>query len=200
MIVARSLDEGISDRREPAMMVGKGSLSGIPESALRYGLAILSVGLALAVTLFLQHFRIEQVEFPIFLIAIAITVWYAGTGPAIFALVLASLAFNYYFTEPYYSFYVTRADIPYYAVFILFALLITWFAALRKRVERELIESRDQRRNRPHESGLGLLSNLSILNKLAERVGFEHYRLLITKQVADFSRRDWRGSRGSKHR
>src|SRR5262249_1319020 len=71
-------------------------------------------------------------------------VWYVGVGPAIVALALASLAFNYYFTEPRYTFYVTREDIPYYLVFILFALLITWFAAIRRRVEANLIESRDE--------------------------------------------------------
>jgi PAS domain S-box-containing protein len=143
MIVAQSLDKATSTRRE-LPTIGKSSLLGIPSSAVRYGLAILFIGLSLGLALLLQHFRFEQIEFPIFLIAIAITVWYVGTGPAILALVLASLAFNYYFTAPYYSFYVTRAEIPYYAIFVLFALLITWFATLRKRVERELIESRDE--------------------------------------------------------
>src|SRR5262249_232482 len=75
--------------------------------------------------------------------AITVTVWYAGVGPAIMALVLASLAFNYYFTEPRHTFYIDTSDIPYYAVFIVFALLITWFATVRRRVERSLLESLD---------------------------------------------------------
>ena len=57
---------------------------------------------------------------------------------------MASLAFNYYFTEPRYTFYVNRSDLPYYVVFILFALLITWFAVVRRRVEQNLRESRDE--------------------------------------------------------
>ena len=36
-----------------------------------------------------------------------------------------------------------RADIPYYLIFILFALLLTWFSAVRRRVEQQLLESRD---------------------------------------------------------
>ena len=75
--------------------------------------------------------------------AIALTVWYAGAKPAILALVLSTLAFDYYFTAPYYSFYLNWADAPYYAVFIVFALLITWFSAVRRRAERELLRSRD---------------------------------------------------------
>jgi len=110
---------------------------------LRYGLACVSVAIALGINLFLFNRKIEGVEFPIFLIAIALTVWYAGAIPAILALILSTLAFDYYFTQPYYSFYITRADVPYYVVFILFALLITWFSGLRRRAERELLRSRD---------------------------------------------------------
>jgi PAS domain S-box-containing protein len=110
----------------------------------RYGLAVSSVALALGIALFLSSHNMKNVEFPVFLIAITLTVWYAGVGPAIVALVSASLAFNYYFTEPRYTFYVNTSDIPYYGVFIIFALLITWFAAVRRRVERNLIESRDE--------------------------------------------------------
>jgi PAS domain S-box-containing protein len=111
---------------------------------LRYGLAVVSVAVALGINLFLFNRRIEGVEFPIFLMAITLTVWYAGTKPAILALILATLAFNYYFTRPYYSFFITRADAPYYVVFIVFASLITWFSAIRLRAERELRRSRDE--------------------------------------------------------
>ena len=126
------------------MALGKPFLSSIPSVVQRYGLAVLSVAIALGVSLFLASHNIEGVEFPVFLIAIALTVWLAGVAPAILALVLAALAFNYYFTEPRYSFYITRADVPYYVVFVLFALLIIWFAAQRRRTERTLVQSRDE--------------------------------------------------------
>jgi PAS domain S-box-containing protein len=122
----------------------KPSVPKIPLVVQRYSLAVSSVALALEMALFLSRHGIEDVEFPVFLIAITLSVWYAGVGPAIVALVSASLAFNYYFTEPRYTFNVDTADIPYYAVFVIFALLITWFAAVRRRVERNLIESRDE--------------------------------------------------------
>jgi len=118
--------------------------SSIRTTLLRYSLAVVSVAIALGINLFLFSRKIEGVEFPIFLIAIALTVWYAGTKPAILALILSTLAFDYYFTQPYYSFYITWADVPYYVMFILFALLITWFSGIRRRAERELLRSRDE--------------------------------------------------------
>ena len=102
------------------------------------------VAIALAAGLFMARFDFQGVEFPFFLIAIALIVWREGTGPAVFALILSSLVFNYFFTRPLYSFYVRPSEIPYYVVFILFALLITWFSSLRRRVERDLLESRDE--------------------------------------------------------
>jgi PAS domain S-box-containing protein len=116
-------------------------LAGSP--VLRYGLAATSFAVALGLALLEQRYGFRDLEVPLFLFAIAVTVWYAGIGPAIVTVLLSSLAFDYFFTEPRYSFYVTSSEIPYYAVFILFALLLTWFAAIRRRVERDLVQARD---------------------------------------------------------
>jgi PAS domain S-box-containing protein len=113
-------------------------------SILRYGLAAASVAIALGTALLLDRVNIRGVEFPLFLFAIALTVWYAGIGPAILAVVLSSLAFDYFFTEPRHTLYVGRVDLPYYTVFLLFALLLTWFSAVRRRVEQQLLQSRDE--------------------------------------------------------
>ena len=110
---------------------------------LRYGLAVGSVALGTLAAFLLDRYQFRGVEYPLFLFAIAITVWYAGVGPAILAVVLSSLSFNYFFTEPRFSLYVAPIDLPYYLLFILFALLLTWFSAVRRRVEQELLESRD---------------------------------------------------------
>ena len=99
---------------------------------------------ARATALLLERYGFRGVEFPLFLFAIALTVWYAGVGPAILAVVLSSLAFDYFFTEPRYSLYGRSSEIPYYVVFILFASLLAWFSAVRRRVERELLQSRDE--------------------------------------------------------
>jgi PAS domain S-box-containing protein len=110
---------------------------------LRYGLAGLSVSVALGASLLLERFHFRNVADPLFLLAIAIAVWYAGTGPAILAVVLSGMADTYFFIEPIYSIYITRDDVPHFVIFVLFASLLTGFAAVRRRVERDLVQARD---------------------------------------------------------
>ncbi len=109
-----------------------------------YGLAVVSVAIALGIGLLMQHYGLRGVEFPLFLFAIALAVWVAGNGPAILAVALSSLAFDYFFTEPLYSLSITSSELPYYFVFILFAILLAWFSSARRRVERELLQSREE--------------------------------------------------------
>ncbi|MCU1219615.1 MAG: domain S-box protein, partial [Candidatus Angelobacter sp.] len=111
--------------------------------ALRYGLGLFSVAAVLGVSLLLQHYHFIDVADPLFLIAIAVTVWYAGIGPAILAVVLSCIADTFFFIDPIYSFYITRDDFPHFAIFVLFASLLTGFAAVRRRVERDLVQARD---------------------------------------------------------
>jgi len=110
----------------------------------RYGLAVSAVAIALESALFLASHNFQGVEFPLFLFAMALVAWYQGTGPAILALLLSSVAFNYYFTVPVHTLYVTRSEIPYYVMFVLFASLVTWFSAVRRRVESQLLRARDE--------------------------------------------------------
>jgi signal transduction histidine kinase len=115
-----------------------------PSPVQRYGLAVVSVAAALGAALLLNRYDVREVEFPLFLFAIAVTAWYAGPAPALLTLVLSSLAFNYFYTEPLHSFYVVRTDVPYLVVFILFASLLAWFGTVRRRVEQQLLQSNDQ--------------------------------------------------------
>jgi PAS domain S-box-containing protein len=110
---------------------------------LGYGVAVLSVSVALGGALLLGRFHFHNVADPLFLIAIAISVWYAGTGPAILAVVLSGVANTYFFIEPIYTLYVTREDLPHFVIFMLFASLLTGFAAVRRRIEGELRQARD---------------------------------------------------------
>jgi PAS domain S-box-containing protein len=110
----------------------------------RYGLAVVSIALALALALPLERYDFREAEFPLFLFAIALAVWYAGPGPGILAVVLSSLCFNYYFTEPLHSFYVSRSELPYYIVMILFGALVARFSGVRRSAEQQLLQSRDE--------------------------------------------------------
>jgi PAS domain S-box-containing protein len=111
---------------------------------LQYGLAVGSVALALGMAWLLARYNFRSAEFPLFLFAIAVTVWYAGLWAGVVAVLLSSVAYNFFFTEPIYSLYVARTDIPDYIIFVLFASLLTWFSTIRRRVERQLLQSRDE--------------------------------------------------------
>jgi PAS domain S-box-containing protein len=63
------------------------------------------------------------------------------------ALVLSCVSFDYFFVEPLYSLTITTSDIPYFISFAAFALLVSWFASVRRRAERQLLRSRDELRN-----------------------------------------------------
>jgi PAS domain S-box-containing protein len=109
-------------------------------AAFRYGLAIVSVTLALGIGLLAWRYNIRHVEFTVFLFAIAVTAWYGRTAAAMLAVLLASLAYAYFFAEPIHSFAVNRENLPHYVLFVLFALLVGWFGAVRRRVEEILRE------------------------------------------------------------
>ena len=110
----------------------------------RYRLAVVSVAIALGTALLLERSGFRGVELPLFLFAIALTVWYGGVGPAILAVVSCGLAFDFFFTDPRFSLYVTSSEVPYYLCFLSFALLLAWFSAVRRRVEQQLRQSREE--------------------------------------------------------
>ncbi len=109
----------------------------------RYGLAVLSVSAALAGALLLERFQFRDVGITLLLFAVAVTSWYGRAGAAALALILSAIGFDYFFVEPLHTFYVVRSDLPYFIAFTAFAALITWFSAIRRRVEVELRQSRD---------------------------------------------------------
>ena len=111
---------------------------------LRYVLAVVSVAVALGLALLAQVYAILNLEFPLFLTAIAVTVWYAGAGPGVLALLFSGLSFDYFLTEPLHTLYIEPPNRPLFVVFILFALMIAWFSSRRRRVEQELRQALDE--------------------------------------------------------
>jgi PAS domain S-box-containing protein len=112
----------------------------------QYGLAILLVVAALGGGLLADYYKIQGVQFALFLFAIAVSIWAAGPGPGVLALILSCLVFNYFFTEPIHTLYVTRDDLPDYIAFLLFAALLSWFSLVRRRTEQILLKTRDELR------------------------------------------------------
>src|SRR5258708_5087177 len=110
---------------------------------LRYGIAVLSVAIAIGLDFFLlRHF--EAILTP-FLLAVAATVWYAGAGPGVLAIVLSVLSLNYFFLRPFFSFSpISYADLVYLTCCTLCALAVGWVSAVRRRAEQELRQAREE--------------------------------------------------------
>jgi signal transduction histidine kinase len=107
----------------------------------RYGLAVLSVSVALGAALLIERLQLRNIT--LFLFAIAVAAWYGGTRAAVLALLLSCISFAYFFVEPFHS-------IPYFILFALFAWLVSWFSSVRRRVEGQLLQSRDELTEHKH--------------------------------------------------
>jgi len=125
----------------------------------RYGLAVLSVALALGIKLLLQQLHFGYPLSTSFLAAIAVTFWYAGTGPGILALVLSCGAFGFFVLPYQVDYRVVLADgstkavyasrgglshVFYFFYFALVALVMSWFSSSRRRAEHLLMQARNE--------------------------------------------------------
>src|ERR1700675_842619 len=107
---------------------------------LRYGTAVISVLLAFGTALSLRHYNLPSPFTSFSFAAIAVTFWYAGTGPGLLSLLLSFLARKHVplpvsIDGPFAE--------PYLIIYGIFGLLVGWFSASRHRAERLLMEARD---------------------------------------------------------
>ncbi|HEY9611925.1 DUF4118 domain-containing protein, partial [Allocoleopsis sp.] len=96
-----------------------------PIRLLRYGVAIVSVALALVLTLLLQPLLAPTV-LPLFFLAVTFIAWYGGRGAGFVATILSVLATRYFLLPPLHSFFpIPGAAIVELVVFSLVTLLIS---------------------------------------------------------------------------
>jgi len=113
-----------------------------PGLMLRYGVAVISVAIALAITI-ITHLHNSTPRFVshFVLIAIAITFWFAGTGPGVLALLLSCLGVTLLSANHFLT-----PDFPlaqFLGFFVVFAFLMTLFSVSRRRAQTLLREARD---------------------------------------------------------
>src|SRR5256886_1476402 len=131
----------------------------LEHSFFRYGLAVLSVVAALGIQLILQKFIVGYPRSSSLLAAIAISVWYGGTGSGLLSVILSFAAFGYFVlphevayrmvlpdgsTKPVYLTPSLRSHLPYFIYFAVVALLMSWFSSSRRRAERLLSQARSE--------------------------------------------------------
>jgi PAS domain S-box-containing protein len=108
-----------------------------------YAIAVLAVAAALTVGLAFEHFLQSSPHVSLFLCAILFIAWACGTGPAIFATVLAIASFEYFILEPAHSLAITEKDVPRLAVFSVAAFFVVALSAAQRRSAESLRHARD---------------------------------------------------------
>jgi PAS domain S-box-containing protein len=115
----------------------------------RHGLAVGSVGAALAAALFLG--KGFDVRGALFLTAVALTAWFGGMVPGLTASLLSLLSLGYFFQPlvPYVE--IAGIRVPYrvlsLTLFASLALIVCWVSASRRRTEGALRESEQRWRS-----------------------------------------------------
>ncbi len=90
-----------------------------------YGIAILTVLVALLLTLLLWQLHKVNSIYPLFLAAVMLSSWYGGLKPGLLATVLSATSCAYFFLPPIYSLAVIGFSLVGLVQFILVALLIS---------------------------------------------------------------------------
>ncbi len=106
-----------------------------PRSSLPgYGVAVVSVVLATLLTLFVPYLA-ERTVFILYFVAVTVTAWYAGRGPAWLTIALSAVASAYFVLPPTHSFAIGLLGVVNLGFFIFVALLITTLTDARQRAE-----------------------------------------------------------------
>ena len=70
--------------------------------------------------------------------------WMRGIGPGMFAVLLSTLAVDYFFVPPLHSLAMNATDSSYFAAFVICALIASWVSSAKKSDQEALREARDQ--------------------------------------------------------
>src|SRR5918997_4426088 len=106
-------------------MMRETSLTKAASATRRYGVAVLSVAVAFALTQALWPW-VDPHPTPLFLAAVMLCALYAGLGPGLVATALAALVVDYFFIPPTYAIELSVDNAVRTVIFVAVALLISW--------------------------------------------------------------------------
>src|ERR1051326_8564136 len=113
--------------------------------AVRYLVGILLVASSLLVNLLLWRV-VQAPATPLFLVAIIITAWFVGRGPAVLATLLSALAIDYFFITPQYQLSGSLDDLGRVFVFSIEGITLSLLIVSRRRTSDQVRESREELR------------------------------------------------------
>ncbi|MBD2296969.1 PAS domain S-box protein [Anabaena sphaerica FACHB-251] len=102
----------------------QGKWKALATQILHYGVALLSVALAVGFNLLFNQY-LESTPTPLFFAAVMVSAWYGGLRPGLLATALSTLAINYFWLEPSPSLHVPNwATLLRLGVFVMAAVII----------------------------------------------------------------------------
>src|SRR5437016_70453 len=113
-------------------------LSGIK----RYLIPIATVGVAALLALPLRP--LQDISMPLLVLAVLVSAWYGGFGPALAAAILALLTSDFLFIEPIYSIELNAGFLERSVAFGLVLAVTIWFARIRRTAESQLREQTER--------------------------------------------------------
>ena len=142
----------------------------------RYGLAVLTVAVALVITKSLERYTDIT---PLFYAAIVVSAWFGGMGPGLIAVVLAALSIDYYLVPPLYTLGLGPKPISFLVVFGVLAVLTSWMSTKHREAEEGLRQARDELDIRVQERTKELLHANEVLRERANLLDLTHDTVFV---------------------
>jgi signal transduction histidine kinase len=158
----------------------------LPRSvAVRYGTAMLLVAVALSATLAVQRLFVFPYPFLfLFFGAVMASAWFGGMGAGLFSVLISTLAVDFFFVPPLYSWRVNATSETYFVAFVVCALVATWVSSAKKRSEEALREVRDQLEIRVSERTAALLQTQTELARLSRVLSMGELTASIAHEIS----------------
>lgn len=158
--------------------------------ALRYALPFVSVLAAVAIARVFNLFEPETPYPVIFLIfAVVISAWFGGAIPGWISVALATLAVDYFLTEPLFALTLDRRTLSWSVAFFICAVISNIFSLYRRRTETALRRARDELGLRVKERTAELNAAIEMLkSEVDERIRAEAAQRRAEQDVARLNR------------
>jgi PAS domain S-box-containing protein len=80
----------------------------------------------------------------VFFAAVVASAWFGGTAPGLFAVLVSTIAVDYFFIRPFHSFDINATEATYFGAFIICALIASWVSSSKRKSEEALKEAHGQ--------------------------------------------------------
>ena len=159
--------------------------AGLWANAIRYGTAALLATGALLASLGIQHlFSFPYPFLFLFFGAVMVSAWIGGMGAGLFAVLLSTLAVDYFFVPPFYSWQISTTAETYFVAFVLCALVASWISSAMKRSEQALQEARNQLEIKVSERTAALMQTQADLARLSRALSMGELTASIAHEIS----------------